>query len=110
MRNDPFFKWQLSKLKHMKDDNERIYWIENHAKLYRRRYMVLQFFKKIWEFLSGKKRNIALVFWTFIVPLSQVYTLPDNMMKLLTAIGIALSALGVSHSLVKDVKQDGDVG
>jgi len=59
---------------------------------------------KIWTWLSGKKRNIALVYWTIVIPSMVVVWpagAPESISKTIAVIGIALSATGLGHAAVK---------
>lgn len=59
---------------------------------------------KFWAWLSGKKRNIALIYWTIVIPSMVVVWpagAPESISKAIAVIGIALSALGLGHAVVK---------
>jgi hypothetical protein len=63
---------------------------------------------KVWRWFNGKKRSLALVYWSVVIPaLPVVYPtgVPDDVNKIVVVLGIALSALGVGHSVVKDNKK-----
>ena len=57
-----------------------------------------------WAWLSGKKRTIALIYWTIVIP-SMVVIWPEgapvNFSKAVAVIGIALSATGLGHAVIK---------
>jgi hypothetical protein len=59
-----------------------------------------------WKWLSGKKRTIALIYWTILVPSVTVIwpeQIPQNITTLLGVVGLVLSALGLGHATVKQV-------
>lgn len=59
---------------------------------------------KIWEWLSGKKRHIAHAWWAVVVP-ATVVIWPENepvwVDKVITIIGMSLTALGYGHAMAK---------
>jgi len=63
---------------------------------------------KFWQVLSGKKRTIALLYWSVLVPSMMVIWpsgfpegFPLIFYKVVTIIGLLLSAVGLSHAAVK---------
>lgn len=59
---------------------------------------------KLWNWLDGKKSKIALIYWTVITPSLPVFFdkgVPDNVEKIVTVVGFALSALGLGHAGMK---------
>jgi len=68
----------------------------------------MKLFKFIWEKLNYKKRTIALLYWSVIVP-SMLVVWPDGFpegfplifYKSVTIFGFLLSALGLGHAAVK---------
>jgi hypothetical protein len=61
--------------------------------------------KKFWEYINGRKTTIACVYWSFMVPaLAIIYPtgIPSNINKANLIIGLALSALGLGHKVVKN--------
>jgi len=63
---------------------------------------------KFWNWLSGKKRTIALIYWSVVVPSLMViwpngYSegFPLIFSKVVTVIGLLLSSLGLGHAAVK---------
>lgn len=60
-----------------------------------------------WKWLDGKKSKIALAYWTIVIPsLPVLYPagVPDTMEKIVTVIGISLSAIGLGHAGYKAVQ------
>jgi hypothetical protein len=68
----------------------------------------MKLFKIIWEKLNYKKRTIALLYWSVLVP-SMVVIWPDGFpegfplafYKGVTIFGFLLSALGLGHAAMK---------
>jgi len=59
---------------------------------------------KIWTYLSGKKRNIALVYWSLVLPaLAIMYPegAPDILRKSVELTGLMLGFIGLGHAAVK---------
>ena len=64
--------------------------------------------EKFWNWLNGKKRTIALLYWSVLVP-SMLVIWPNGypegfpliFYKIITIIGFLLSALGLGHAVVK---------
>ena len=59
---------------------------------------------KIWDYLSGKKRTIALIYWTILLPSLMIWYpegIPPTLMKITSIAGVVLSALGLGHAYVK---------
>lgn len=62
----------------------------------------------MWNYLSGKKRIIALIYWSVVVP-SLMVIWPDGFhthaamitYKVCTIFGFLLSAIGLGHAAVK---------
>jgi hypothetical protein len=68
----------------------------------------MNFFKKLWTLLDGKKRNIAIIYWSVLVPSMAIiwpegFNSPSSIVfyKITTILGIFLSALGLGHAYVK---------
>lgn len=60
--------------------------------------------KKLWDFLSGKKRNIALIYWSIVVPAISILWpdgAPQEVYKTSSIIGLILSYLGLGHAAAK---------
>lgn len=65
---------------------------------------------KIWAWFSGKKRTIALIYWSVVVP-SMMVIWPEGypqgfplvFSKIVTIFGLLLSALGLGHAAVKSM-------
>lgn len=58
--------------------------------------------KKFWDVLNGKKRTIALVYWTLFEMLSVLpVMIPEDINAVIVKIGVMLSALGLGHAAVK---------
>jgi len=59
----------------------------------------------IWQWLDGKKRNIAHVYWLVVVP-SLVVLWPEGspiaVTKVSAIIGITLSSIGYGHAAFKN--------
>lgn len=63
---------------------------------------------KFWNLINGKKRTIALLYWSVLVP-SMLVIWPDGypegfpliFYKIVTIFGFLLSALGLGHAAVK---------
>jgi hypothetical protein len=64
--------------------------------------------KSFWQTLNGKKRTIALLYWSVLVP-SMLVIWPNgfpegfalNFYKAVTIFGFLLSALGLGHAAIK---------
>ena len=71
----------------------------------------------IWQVLDGKKRLIALVYWSVLMPSLAViwpdgFTTPFSIAfyKITTIFGMFLSAIGLGHAAVKKyVTKNGEV-
>lgn len=62
------------------------------------------FFNRAWKYLSGKKRTIALTYWTLLVPATTILWpegAPDAIDKTSSMIGLILSFIGLGHAAVK---------
>jgi hypothetical protein len=62
--------------------------------------------KKAWGYLSGKKRNIALLYWSILVPAITILWpegAPPEVHKTSALIGLTLSYLGLGHAAIKKV-------
>jgi hypothetical protein len=60
--------------------------------------------KAFWEWLSGKKRTIALIYWSIVVPAMAVIWpmgAPGAVSKTVTIVGLIMSALGLGHAAAK---------
>lgn len=60
--------------------------------------------RAFWDWLSGKKRNLALCYWSILLPsLAIIYPngVPVNLNKTVLVLGVAFSALGITHSVAK---------
>lgn len=60
--------------------------------------------KKIWKYLSGKKRNIALFYWGVTIPAIAILWpqgAPEALEKTNAIIGLMLSYLGLGHAMAK---------
>lgn len=63
---------------------------------------------KIWQILNGKKRTIALLYWSVLVP-SMMVIWPNGFpegfalifYKAVTIFGFFLSAVGLGHAAIK---------
>jgi len=61
----------------------------------------------MWKWLSGKKRTIALGYWTIAVPVVAIWWptgAPDNIDKIVAVVGVVLSAVGLGHAALKTYK------
>jgi hypothetical protein len=62
------------------------------------------FLMGIWNFFDGKKRTIAILYWSIVVP-ALVIIWPDHIpaviAKTSAITGLILSALGLGHAAVK---------
>ena len=60
--------------------------------------------KAFWNWLSGKKRIIALIYWSIVTP-SLIIIWPEHIPSIVAKtsaiIGLILSALGLGHAAVK---------
>lgn len=80
------------------------------------RLLVKKPLKSFWKIINGKKRTIALIYWTILVPSITViwpdgYTTAFSMVfaKTVTIVGFALSAVGLGHAAIKSgSSKDGD--
>lgn len=68
----------------------------------------MKIFSFIWEKLNYKKRTIALLYWSVLVPSMMVIWpngfpegFPLSFYKAVTIFGFFLSAVGLSHAAVK---------
>jgi len=62
---------------------------------------------KTWNYLSGKKRNIALIYWSLLLPATTILWPegpPIEIAKTSSLIGLILSYLGLGHAAVKKVQ------
>ena len=60
----------------------------------------------IWNFLSGKKRNIALAYWSIVVPSIVIIwptQIPSGVGKASAIAGLILTVIGCGHAIVKYV-------
>jgi hypothetical protein len=67
---------------------------------------IQDFFKKAWKYFSGKKRNIALIYWSLLVPAITIIWpdgAPAEVHKTSSLIGLFLSYLGLGHAAIKKV-------
>lgn len=57
----------------------------------------------IWTWFDGKKRVIALIYWTILPLVPVIYPdgIPKELNNWLTAIGLLLSTLGLGHAAIK---------
>jgi len=75
----------------------------------------MKFFATIWGKLNNKKRTIALIYWSVVVP-SMLVIWPDGYpdafalttYKIVTIFGFFLSAVGLGHAAVKHNKKKKD--
>ena len=59
-----------------------------------------------WKFLDGRKRTIALIFWTVMIPAEGILwpdQAPPSVAKTIAIIGLLFSALGLGHAAVKQI-------
>jgi hypothetical protein len=66
-------------------------------------------FKKIWQWLDGKKTIIACTYWTILVPaLPQFYPngIPSKINTTFIIIGLIMSVLGLGHKVVYNLTSD----
>lgn len=64
---------------------------------------------KLWNWLDGKKSKIALIYWSVVIPALPVIFdkgVPDNVSKVVTIIGLALSGLGLGHATIKAINKE----
>jgi hypothetical protein len=62
--------------------------------------------KNFWSWLSGKKRTVALIYWSVVVPAMAVIwpiSPPGSVSKTVTIVGLVLSAIGLGHAAVKTI-------
>lgn len=62
--------------------------------------------RRIWNWLNGKKTTIAAIYWTVMLPLVKIIYengVPDDVEKILGAIGLVLAYVGLGHKIVKNV-------
>jgi hypothetical protein len=67
---------------------------------------IKKFFASIWKYLSGKKRNIALIYWSLLVPAITIIWpegAPPEVGKISSLVGLVLSYLGLGHAAAKKV-------
>lgn len=72
----------------------------------------MNFLKTVWEKLNYKKRNIALIYWSVVVP-GMIVIWPDGypagfplaLSKAVAIFGLFLSALGLGHAAVKSYRK-----
>ena len=60
---------------------------------------------KLWKFLSGKKRTIALLYWSIGLPAISILWpegAPAEVYKATSIVGLSLSYLGLGHAAVKN--------
>lgn len=70
------------------------------------------FSKKVWNYFSGKKRNMALIYWSLLAPAITVLWpegVPSEVAKGSTIFGLVLSYLGLGHAAVKKVSAGREV-
>ena len=68
---------------------------------------IKSFFANIWKSLSGKKRNIALIYWSLLVPAMTIVWpegAPPEVGKISSLVGLVLSYLGLGHAAIKKSK------
>jgi len=67
-------------------------------------------FKKIWQWLDGKKLIIAALYWNFVIPSTMFYYMPHsvpvNVNKWELIIGTFFTAIGAGHKVVKALYPD----
>lgn len=64
----------------------------------------MKYLKSFWNWLSGKKRNIALCYWSIVVPSMGIIwptNVPGSVSKTVTIIGLIFSAVGLGHAAIK---------
>lgn len=68
----------------------------------------MKFFKTVWSKLNNKKRTIALIYWSVLIPSIAVIWpngcpegFPLIFSKCVTIFGFLLSAVGLGHAAVK---------
>lgn len=58
----------------------------------------------IWKWLNGKKRHLAHVYWTIVIP-SSVVIFPDGVPKytnmVIAVLGIIFTSIGYGHAAIK---------
>jgi len=62
--------------------------------------------KALWSWLSGKKRTIALIYWSLVVPAVGIVWptgAPGNVSKSVAIVGLILSFIGLGHAAVKSL-------
>jgi hypothetical protein len=60
--------------------------------------------KNFWNWLNGKKRTVALIYWSVVVPAMAVIwpvSPPGSVSKTVTIIGLVLSTIGLGHAAIK---------
>jgi hypothetical protein len=63
--------------------------------------------KKFWNWLNGKKRNLAHGYWLVVIPSIVVIWpegAPEMVAKISAILGIIFSAIGYGHAAVKKVR------
>ena len=62
--------------------------------------------REIWNWLSGKKRTIAEIYWGVAVPAVTIVWpegAPAEVVKVVAVIGLVLTYLGLGHAAVKQM-------
>jgi len=58
----------------------------------------------LWAWLDGKKTNIAVIYWSVLMPSLAVWYpdgVPSDINKVVAIIGVMLSAAGLGHKIQK---------
>lgn len=63
---------------------------------------------KLWNYLSGKKRTIALLYWSVVIPALPIVFdngVPADINKSVQIIGLLLSTIGLGHAAAKAINK-----
>ena len=64
---------------------------------------------KLWNWLDGKKRTIALIYWTMWIPAMTLIwptTIPHKVALWSGLAGLMFSFIGLGHAMYKSKKED----
>lgn len=64
----------------------------------------MKYLRSFWNWLDGRKRTIALIYWSIVVPCMGVIwpvNAPGAVSKTVTIVGLILSAVGLGHAAIK---------